>query len=241
MADWNPWHGCHKYSEGCANCYIYRMDARYGRDSSAVTKTKDFDLPLRTKKDGSYQLQIGCRVYTCFSSDFFVEDADAWRAEAWEMMRQRSDLRFLFITKRIERMPLALPDDWGDGYDNVTICCTVENQRRADERLPLYLEAPVKHKIIICEPLLGQIDLKKYLGPWIEKLVAGGESGTQARPCQYDWVLSLRQQCDEKGVGFYFKQTGARFVKDGKQYQVPRKEQARQAHKAGIDTAVLDE
>lgn len=50
MTLWNPWHGCHKYSAGCANCYVYRMDERYGRDSSVVKKTKDFALPVKKKK-----------------------------------------------------------------------------------------------------------------------------------------------------------------------------------------------
>lgn len=240
MANWNPWHGCHKHSEGCANCYIYRMDARYGRNSAIVEKTAEFNLPVRKNKDGSYKLKHGETVYTCFSSDFFVEDADAWRAEAWAMMRERSDLKFLLITKRIERLHVALPDDWGDGYDNVTVCCTVENQKRADERLPLYLEAPIKRKIIICEPLLEELDLRRYLGPWFEKIVAGGESGSQARPCNYSWILSLRQQCDEKGMKFYFKQTGAQFIKDGTHYRIPRSQQSRQAHKAGINTDVMD-
>lgn len=240
MAGWNPWHGCHRHSEGCAHCYIYRMDARYGRDSAIVRKTSEFDAPVRKNKDGGYKLKPGETIYTCFSSDFFIEDADAWRAEAWAMMRERSDLKFLFITKRIERFAVALPDDWGSGYENVTICCTVENQKRADERLPLYLEAPIKRKIIICEPLLEALDLRKYLGPWFEKIVVGGESGSQARSCHYDWVLSLRQQCDDKGIKFHFKQTGTHFVKDGKHYRIPRSQQSRQAHKAGINTDILD-
>ena len=76
---WNPWHGCHKLSEGCRHCYVYRIDAQHGRDSSIVQKTADFDLPVRRKRDGSYKIPPGELVYTCFSSDFFVEDADEWR------------------------------------------------------------------------------------------------------------------------------------------------------------------
>ena len=66
-------------------------------------------------------------VYTCFTPDFFAQDAGSWRAEAWQMIRLRGDLIFLIITKRIDRFQAALPDDWGKGYDNVTICCTIEN------------------------------------------------------------------------------------------------------------------
>ena len=123
---WNLWHGCHKLSEGCRHCYVYRTDGKYGKDSSVVTKTEKFDLPLQRKKNGTYKIPSGNLVYTCFTSDFLIEDADEWRAEAWEMMRIRQDLRFLFITKRIDRLQQCLPPDWGDGYDNVTICCTME-------------------------------------------------------------------------------------------------------------------
>ena len=150
---WNLWHGCHKFSEGCRYCYVYRGDAKRNVDSSVVVKTKNFDLPVRTNKNGSFKIPSGTLVYTCFTSDFFVEDADAWRTEAWEMIRQRSDLHFLMITKRINRVMECLPVDWKDGYDNVTICCTVENQLCADNRLPVYRAIPIKHKIIICEPL----------------------------------------------------------------------------------------
>lgn len=235
MPGWNLWHGCHKLSEGCRNCYVYSMDSRYEKDSSVVVKTRDFDLPVRRGRDGRYKVPPGGTVFTCFTSDFLVEDADMWRPEAWEMMRLRSDLRFLFITKRIDRLAGCLPPDWGGGYDNVTICCTVENQAMADYRLPIYTAAPVKHKVIICEPLLGPVDLSRYLGPEIEELLAGGESGPQARECRYEWVLSLRDQCWEAGVPFTFRQTGARFVKDGRLYRIPRRLQHSQARKAGIN------
>ena len=95
-----------------------------------------------SKKNGTYKIPSGNLVYTCFTSDFLIEDADEWRAEAWEMMRIRQDLRFLFITKRIDRLQQCLPPDWGDGYENVTICCTMENQDRVDYRLPIYKEIP---------------------------------------------------------------------------------------------------
>ena len=80
---WNLWHGCHKLSEGCRHCYVYRTDGKYGKDSSVVTKTEKFDLPLLRKKNGTYKIPSGNLVYTCFTSDFLIEDADEWRAEAW--------------------------------------------------------------------------------------------------------------------------------------------------------------
>lgn len=235
MPLWNPWHGCHKLSAGCVNCYVYRTDGKHGIDSSVVMKTKSFGLPVRKKRDGSYKIGAGEMVYTCFSSDFFVEDADEWRGEAWEMIRSRPDLRFLMITKRIDRLQAVVPDDWGEGYDNVTICCTMENQERADYRLPIYRAAPVKHKIIVCEPLLSAVDLSPYLGAWVEQVIVGGESGREARTCHYDWVLGIRHQCVEHGISFRFRQTGARLLKDGQLYRIRRQFQHSQARKAGID------
>jgi protein gp37 len=233
---WNLWHGCQKISEGCRHCYVYRGDAKRNIDSALATKTKSFDLPVQRKKNGEYKIPGGTLVYTCFTSDFFLEDADSWRAEAWEMIRHRDDLSFLMITKRIDRLKEAMPNDWGEGYENVTICCTVENQDRANYRLPIYKAASIKHKIIICEPLLERIDLRPYsIGSWIEQVVVGGESGYEARPCHFDWVLEIRDECVKNNVSFWFKQTGAKFVKDGKMYHIRRQFQHSQARKAGIN------
>lgn len=233
---WNPWHGCHKVSAGCANCYVYRLDARYGRDSSQVKRTRSFDLPVGKNRQGEYIIPSGTIVYTCFSSDFLVEDADVWRAEAWAMMACRSDLTFQFLTKRIDRLQDVLPADWGPKYDHVRVGCTVENQEMARKRMPIFRDAPIRHKTVICEPMLTPIDLSPWMGEWLDGgIVAGGESGEQARPCDYQWFLGLRSQCVLYGIPFYFKQTGARFLRDGKQYRVPRKEQHKQARKAGIN------
>lgn len=235
MAQWNLWHGCHKISAGCQNCYVYRSDARHERDASVCAKTQCFYDPIRKKRDGSWKIPAGEVVWTCFTSDFFLEDADPWREEAWDMIRQRLDLDFFFITKRIHRFYDCVPDDWGDGWDNVAICCTCENQDRADFRLPIYIKAPIKHKSLACEPLLEALDLTAYLDGSISQVVAGGESGPGARLCKYEWILSLRDQCVAAGVPFMFKQTGARLEKDGKIYSIPRRLQHKQARKAGIN------
>lgn len=235
MASWNPWHGCHKLSAGCQNCYVYRMDARRDKDSSIVTRLKNFQYPIQKKRDGSYKIPSGTIVYTCFTSDFFVEEADAWRDEAWAMIKEREDLFFFMITKRIDRLESCVPQDWGNGYENVMICCTIENQERANYRMPIYMKANIAHKSIICEPLLEDIDLTPWLDNSIEQITAGGESGMEARICDYDWILHIRQQCLENDIKFYFKQTGAKFRKDGKLYRILRKDQHHQARKAGID------
>ena len=82
MAIGNPWHGCHKLSAGCKNCFVYSGDARRGVDSSIVRQTKNFDLPIKKKRNGEYKIPSGTEVATAFTSDFFVEEADEWRAEA---------------------------------------------------------------------------------------------------------------------------------------------------------------
>ena len=238
MAQWNPWHGCHKISAGCNNCYVYRMDSKFERDASMVTKTSNFELPLKKSRNGTFKLMSGETVYTCFSSDFFVEDADEWRIDAWRMIRLRSDLHFFIITKRIDRFTINLPEDWADGYDNVTICSTCETQDRADYRLPILQNLPIKHKVIICEPLLEHINLSPWLLDSIEEVSVGGESGENARICNFDWVYNIRNQCLEKNIPFQFRQTGERFVKDGRLFHIKRQFQFSQAAKAGLNFRV---
>ena len=235
---WNLWHGCQKISPGCQNCYVYRMDAKFEKDSAQVKKNSCFDLPVQKNRKGEYKIPPGETVYTCFTSDFLLPDADEWRIQAWEMMKERSDLRFLFLTKRIDRLEKVLPPDWGAGYENVAIGCTVENQDRANYRLPIFLASPIAHRHIVCEPLLEQIELSSYLTQGVEQLLAGGESGPNARPCHFEWVLDLRRQALQAGISFYFKQTGANFVKDGRLYRIPRSQQHRQAAKAALNLSV---
>lgn len=236
-ADWNPWHGCTKISPGCKYCYVYRQDAMFGAEkcSSEVTKNGNFYLPIKRNRDHSYKIPSGKIIFTCFTSDFLVDGADEWRQEAWEMMRQRSDCMFYFFTKRIHRFMECVPPDWGDGYDNVMVGCTTENQEMADFRLPIFLEAPIKYKTIIVAPFIGPINLSPYLTTQIKEVSVGGESGLESRVLNYDWVLDIRQQCIEKNIPFSFHQTGARLLKDGHLYRIPRREQQRQAHKANID------
>jgi len=236
-ANWNPWHGCKKISEGCRYCYVYRQDSRYNPEiqSSEVRKTSSFDLPLKRKRDKSFKLESGTLVFTCFTSDFFVDEADNWRTEAWKIIKERSDLIFYIFTKRIDRFNVSLPPDWGDGYENVIIGCTIENQQRANYRIPIFRELPIRHKTIICAPLLERVELREWLDKSIEKVAASGESGNEARICDYEWVLDIREQCINADIPFCFHQTGAKFLKDGKLYRIIRKYQISQAKKAGID------
>ena len=209
-ADWNPWHGCTKISPGCKYCYVYRQDEMYGADisSSLCRKTGNFNLPLKKKRDGSFKIPEGRIVFTCFTSDFLLEDADPWRGECWEMMRMRQDLMFYFFTKRIDRLEKCLPGEWGEGFDNVIVGCTVENRAMADYRLPIFRSLPIKHKSIIVAPMLEHMDISAYIDEEIEEVSVSGESGADARVCDFEWVLDIRRQCIEKNVPFRFHQTG---------------------------------
>ena len=237
---WNLWHGCTKVSAGCKHCYMYRKDEAVGRDPSVVEKTKSFNLPvskLRTGEyKGFYRIPSGSMIFTCFSSDFFHIDADIWRDDAWNMIRERSDCSFLIITKRPERIKDALPHDWENGWEHVTIAVTCENQNMADKRLPIYLAIPMKHYSVMIEPMLSKVDLRAYLSSGkIADVNVGGESGPEARLCDYNWVLDVHDQCLEYNVGFSYHQTGARLLKDGHEYHIRREYQHQQAKKAGLD------
>lgn len=234
MAIWNPWRGCRRHSEGCRYCYIHKGDARRGIVTERIVKTENFYAPVARNKSGAYKIKAGQTVYLCFSTDFLLEDADDWREECWQMIRERLDLHFIFLTKRIERFMECIPEDWGDGYENVTVGCTVENQDRADFRLSIFKKLPIKHKNIICQPLIEDINLAPYLDG-IELVVVGGESDRNARPLDYAWVLKIREQCVEKKVHFQFRQCGTHFIKDGKNYTLKVRDLCSQARKAGID------
>jgi len=233
MVMWNPWRGCKKCSEGCQYCYIHKGDRKKKIDTSYIIKTKDFFKPIEKFKNGNYKMKSGI-VYLCFSSDFLIEEADIWRNDCWEIIRERKDLTFLFLTKRIDRFLKCVPSDWNNGYDNVVVCCTIENQKNADYKLSIFNSLPIKHKCIIAQPLLENINIEKYLQD-IELVVVGGEADFNARPLNYDWVLNIRKQCVKNNVNFEFRQCGTHFIKDKKQYTLQTKDLIRQAKLANID------
>ncbi len=233
MAMWNPWRGCKKCSDGCLHCYIRKGDSKRNVNTENIVKTKDFDKPIEKLKNGEFKMKSGI-VYLCFSTDFLIEEADEWRNECWKMIKMRQDCTFLFLTKRIDRFMKCIPSDWNDGYDNVVVCCTVENQKNADDRLSIFKNLPIKHKCITAQPLLEKIDIEKYLEP-IELVVVGGESDTNAREFYYDWALDIRKQCIRKNVSFEFRQCGTYTIKDKKRYTIKTKDLCKQAKLANID------
>lgn len=238
---WNPWHGCMPASEGCDNCYMYYLDSKRGIDPARVVRSKSaFDYPLQRKRDGSYKIKPGELIRICMTSDFFLPAADAWRNEAWAIMRERPDVKFFVLTKRPERIAACLPADWETGYSNVMLNVSCENQRRANERVPLLLSVPAAHKGVMCAPLIGGVSLEQAapgcLGRGkIEQVIAGGENYAGARPCHYEWALALRKECVAANVTFAFIETGSVFVKDGRSYRLRSKRlQSEQAWKSGL-------
>lgn len=239
MPMWNPWRGCHKHSEGCKYCYIHKGDAKRGIDTNNIVKTEKMSVPIerykRGERKGQYKIPPGETIYLCFSSDFLIEEADEWRKECWHIIKERQDLHFIFLTKRIERFAQCVPEDWGNGWDNVTVGCTIENQEMADYRLAILDTLPIKHKNIICQPLIESIQIEKHLNG-VALVVVGGESDNNARPLNYDWVLSIREQCVRNHVKFEFRQCATIFIKDGIQYKLNVRQLCAQARKANINT-----
>lgn len=170
------------------------------------------------------------------TSDFFMAEADQWRPEAWKIMRSRPDVVFFLLTKRPERVEDCLPPDWGDGWENIFFNVTCENQRRADERIPLMMGLPFKHKGIMAAPFIGPVSIKEYLAAGqIEQVIAGGENYDGSRPLEYAWVRQLYDECAGAGVTFCFIETGSYFIKDGKTWHIPDKtRQSIAAFKSGL-------
>ena len=235
---WNPWHGCVKKSEGCANCYMYFLDKMRDKDGSEIYRTKaGFDYPLSRDRKGSYKIKSGETIRVCMTSDFFLEQADEWREEAWDIMRIRRDVIFFLLTKRPERVAQCLPEDWGDGWENIFFNVSAENQRRADERIPILLSLPFKHKGVMCAPFIGEVSIRKYLETGqIERVICDGENYDGSRPCNFDWVKLLRQECADNNVTFVFCGTGRRFIKDCRLYRIESAGiQGEQAKKSGMN------
>lgn len=239
---WNPWHGCRKYSEGCDHCYLYHLDRAHGKDGGEIYKVKtNFNLPLKKDRQGNFKVPSGASLRVCMTSDFFLEEADAWRDEAWNMMRLRPDVHFWLLTKRAHRIRACLPWDWLNGWDNVSLNVTAENQARADERLPVLLEIPAKHKGVMVAPFLGAVDLTRYLASGqLETVFADGENYDGKRPLHYEWVKHLYDQCVQFGVPFSFFGTGNVFVKDGRAYSICKAYQHVQALRSGLQYPAVE-
>lgn len=218
---WNPWRGCTKVSPGCAHCYMFREQKRYGRDPSVVVRASSttFNAPLKWEAETVHNLiTVGPimprppLVFTCSWSDFFHEAADPWRAEAWAIIRKTADLTYQILTKRPERIRNCLPPDWGSGYPNVWLGTSVESQSY-DGRIRTLLCVPAKHHFLSAEPLIGPLELGRpeqvgSVADDVDWVIVGGESGTEARPMEAAWVRGIRAYCVDMRIPFFFKQWG---------------------------------
>ena len=176
------------------------------------------------------------------TSDFFLEEADEWRFEAWQLIASRKDVKFYILTKRPERIMDNLPSDWNEGYENVILNVTCENQRRVEERMPIFIKVPAKHKGVMVAPFIGEVSLHKYLNLGnIEQVICGGENYNGSRICNFEWVKKLANECKEASVNFSFIETGTYFVKDKKLYIINNKKtQSIMAYKANLNFVIKD-
>lgn len=193
---WGPWRGCRPVSVGCDNCYGKREMLRWKKQNPhQVVRAADGTFYAPLKWPGRQ------RVFVCPWSDFFIEDADYWRVDAWEVVRDTPHY-YLFVTKRPERIEWGLSGlikfegIAGEILERNWFIVTAENQEMADLRVPIVVNLKkrgvIKNIGVSAEPLLGPINVK----PWIEQLdwiVIGAESlGNGAgRECQWNWVDSL--------------------------------------------------
>jgi protein gp37 len=171
------------------------------------------------------------RVFCASLADWLDEEVDAaWLADLLVLVHDCANLDWLLLSKRPQnwraRLEAALAfmdaagirhdvkvwiDSWlkGTAPANVWIGTTVEDQQRADERIPALLKIPARVRFLSCEPLLESLQLQHWLGTTnIHWVICGGESGPGARPMHPDWARSLRDQCQAAGVAFFFKQWG---------------------------------
>ena len=206
QATWNPWIGCRKISQGCANCYMYTAQKRYGNDPTIIRRTSPstFNSPLKWRDKRL--------VFTCSWSDFFISEADQWRSDAWEIIRNTRHI-YQILTKRPMAAHTRVPSDWGDGWANVWLGVTVENAEARGRFFDL-LNMPAKLRFLSVEPMLGPVDISIYtdLPDWV---ICGGESGPGARPMNIQWARDLRNQCAKYGIPFFFKQVGGRGLDHG--------------------------
>lgn len=206
---WNPWRGCKKITAGCANCYMFTAQSRYGKNPHEVVRCgpgvwRQPDKWARESRNGSPR----GLVFTCSWSDFFIEDADPWRRKAWDVIFRTQTLNYQILTKRPERIMENLPIDWAwDGaefWDNVWLGVSVENRKQGLQRIDILREIPAAVRFLSIEPLLedlGEINLDG-----IDWVIVGGESGAGYRPMRKEWAESVAVQCASRGVPFWFKQ-----------------------------------
>lgn len=171
------------------------------------------------------------RVFCASLADIF-EDHPAlhvWRADLWELILATTELDWMLLTKRPENIRRMVPREWLDNWPvHVWVGASCENQDAADRRIPHLLRVPAPVRFLSCEPLLGPIEMPlEYLAPFVDNdpglrltpridwVIAGGESGSNARHCAAEWIEDLAAQCADAGVAFFAKQLGDNRTRGG--------------------------
>lgn len=196
---------------------MHRIIEGKGGDGSIVKRADDkyFYSPFFDKQPKM--------IFTCSMSDFFIEEADQWRERAWKTIKNTPWHTWQILTKRPERIKQCLPDDWGEGYPNVWLGVTVENQKSV-WRVEELLKIPASIYFVSAEPLLGEIDFNssnKNLLKSIDWIIVGGESGYDTgkyryRECSVEWMEKIVN--DSKSNGYtkvFVKQMGTYLAKTG--------------------------
>ena len=217
-AVWNPVTGCTKVSEGCRNCYAEGIAKRFWGErkfTDVQCHPERLSEPAKLKKPSRIFVNSMSDMFHHYIPYEFIKDI-------WSVMLANQQHTFVILTKRADRMvetvDLLLRDGFGV-LPNVWIGVSVENQQAADERILLLLQTPAAVRFVSCEPLLGPVNLGllgtiPHSDPYslvyqkLNWVICGGESGTRARPMHPNWARSLRDQCQEASVSFFFKQWG---------------------------------
>jgi protein gp37 len=231
---WNPVTGCTKVSEGCDHCYAETFAERW-RGVPGHPFEQGFDVRLWPERlTLPLQWRRPRRVFLNSMSDLWHEAVGAdLIARVFAVIAVAEQHTFQVLTKRPGRMHSLLGDEgfWDQVgkaarlYDpsaeamaaiegrllpNLWLGVSVETQKWVPVRLgKLAATSVAAVRFASCEPLLGELDIRRWLADGLEWVIAGGESGPGARPMHPDWARSLRDQCLAAGVPYFFKQWGA--------------------------------
>lgn len=212
---WNPWMGCFKVSQGCKNCYADVLTSGkmgldvFGSDLSKRQKTGKsvWARPWLWNRDAA-GVGVPARTFCASLADVF-EDApgpNEWRKDVFTVIRETTWLDWQLLTKRPENLERMLPDDWGDGWGNVWLGTSIEDNVVA-ERSSILTSVPAFNHFISYEPAIGPGDEIPLEG--VEWMIVGGESGPGYRHMDLQWARDMRVRCADSGVAFFFKQDSA--------------------------------
>lgn len=201
---WNPITGCTQISEGCKNCYALRMATRLQKMGNDKYKN-GFTLSLHEGcLSEPYSWKKPARIFVNSMSDLFHVDVPTeYIQKIFTVMNENSKHIFQVLTKRADRLNEIM--NCVNLTNNIWLGVTVENENNKS-RIDKLRSIPAKVKFVSFEPLLG--DVKKIDFNGIDWAIIGGESGYGARPISEEWVINIKNQCEEQGVMFYFKQWG---------------------------------